>query len=118
MDGVVILSAEQVVSAWAFNWWAFVIAFVLITLFSLLMVYIHDLLDEIWLYVVFGVVSTIGGALFGFICSTPVEYETQYKVTIIDDVSMTEFYERYEVVEQEELIFTVREKTDEGNRSN
>ena len=113
MDGVVILVAEQVASAWAFNWLVFVIAFVLITLFSLLMVYINDLLDEIWLYVIFGVVSIIGGALFGFILSTPVEYEMQYKVTITDDVSMTEFYERYEVVEQEGLIFTVKEKTDE-----
>lgn len=42
----------------------------------------------------------------------PSAYETQYKVTISDSVSMTEFYEHYEVVDQEGKIFTVRERVE------
>jgi len=36
--------------------------------------------------------------------------ETHYQVTIDDTVSMTEFNERYEIIEQDGLIFTVKER--------
>ena len=36
--------------------------------------------------------------------------ETQYKVLISEEVSMTEFNERYEIVDQEGQIFTIKEK--------
>lgn len=39
----------------------------------------------------------------------PTEFETQYKVTISDEVSMNEFLERYEIVDQDGKIFIVRE---------
>lgn len=113
MDGVTILATEQVVSNSAFNWWAFVIAFVAIALFSLLLGYLYDILEEVLLYVMFGVFGVIGGVIGGLAFSIPTAYETQYKVTVASDVSMSEFYEHYEVVEQEGLIFTVKEKTDE-----
>ena len=41
----------------------------------------------------------------------PLEYETQYKVTISDEVLMNEFYGKYEIVEQDGKIFTIRERT-------
>ena len=34
----------------------------------------------------------------------------QYKVTISDDVNFVEFTERYEVIEQDDKIYTIREK--------
>ena len=34
----------------------------------------------------------------------------EYKVTIDDTVSMTEFYEKYKVIEQEGEIWTIRDK--------
>lgn len=61
------------------------------------------------------------GLLAGFIgfCVTmgitekPTAYETQYKVTISDEVTVSDFYEHYEVIEQDGKIFTVKEKTNE-----
>jgi hypothetical protein len=54
------------------------------------------------------VVSGIGAAI-----KTDEIVDTKYQVTISDEVSMTEFYEHYEVIEQDGKIFTVREKTNE-----
>lgn len=39
--------------------------------------------------------------------------DTKYEVIISDEVSLSEFYEHYEVIDQDGKIFTVREKTDE-----
>lgn len=39
--------------------------------------------------------------------------EIKYQVAISDQVLMTEFYEHYEVIDQDGKIFTVREKTNE-----
>lgn len=60
------------------------------------------------------------GALIGFFISlpigmlpafaaSPIEYETRYKITISDEVSMNDFLERYEILDQEGKIYTVRE---------
>jgi len=57
--------------------------------------------------------GVIGGVIGGFAFGIPTAYETQYKVTVASDVSMAEFYEHYEMIEQEGLIFTVKEKADE-----
>ena len=38
--------------------------------------------------------------------------ETRYDVIISENVSMTEFHEKYEIIEQNGKIFTVREKAD------
>ena len=37
-------------------------------------------------------------------------FDTKYEVTISDEVLLTEFYEKYEVISQNDKIFTVREK--------
>lgn len=113
MNGVMILATEQVASEHAFNWLAFAIGFVIVVIFSLSLGLAYDLLYDAAIYIVSGIFGIVGGVLVGFIFGIPIEYETQYKVTVTNDVSMTEFYERYEVVEQDGLIFTVREKTDE-----
>lgn len=63
--------------------------------------------------------GSVFGALLGFFffaltliaTEKPLAHETQYKVTIDDSVTMTEFYEHYEVIDQEGKIFTVREKS-------
>ena len=40
-------------------------------------------------------------------------YGTEYKVTISDEVSMNEFLEKYEIINQEGKIYTVRERETE-----
>jgi hypothetical protein len=43
----------------------------------------------------------------------PTETETRYQVLISDEVNFKEFNERYEVVSQDGLIYTVRERESE-----
>lgn len=51
------------------------------------------------------------GAMLGIVIANcvPTGYETIYEVVIDESVSMTEFLERYEIIEQRGKIFTIRE---------
>lgn len=56
------------------------------------------------------------GIIVGFIAAVTVgiveiEYYPTYKVTISDEVSMNEFMDKYEILEQEGKIYTVKERT-------
>ena len=59
-----------------------------------------------------GIISGImAGAIFGGgIFATPASYETHYKVAIDDSVSMNEFLDKYEILDQEGKIYTVKER--------
>lgn len=52
------------------------------------------------------------GVLLGAAGSTPIieKTEIQYKVTLSDEVSLNNFLERYEILEQEGKIYTIVEK--------
>ena len=56
------------------------------------------------------VLGSIYGAVFGNSAAEPIAYETQYKVTISEEISLKDFYEHYEILEQDGKIFTIREK--------
>ena len=118
MNGVEILTQAQVATEWAFNWTAFWIAFGIIT-FVVFIVGLAYLADDLCLPIVIAnfIISLIAGTLLGVfigvIGERPTAHETQYKVTITDEVSMTEFCEHYEVIDHDGKIFTVREKTNE-----
>lgn len=122
MQGVEILTSAQVAIGFAFNWSAFWITFGIIFIILCgagICSFLFDDLDE-GIIPAMSIVGIVFGILFGCLCAEevcpkPVNYETQYKVTISDEVSMTEFYEHYEVIEQDGKIFTVREKTNESN---
>lgn len=118
MTGVEILTSAEVVSEAAYNWTVFWITF------GAVFAIIELVAIGTWIsgdsdvsvipsFAIFGVVlGVILGVLSGGIWETPTAYETQYKVTISDEVSMNDFYERYEVIEQDGKIFTVRERTE------
>lgn len=55
------------------------------------------------------------GLAIGFFANLlfPLPPVTQYQVTINEEVSMAEFYEKYEIIEQDGQIFTIRERNDE-----
>lgn len=119
MNGVEILSQAQVATESTCNWQLgiFVLIGTIITGGVLAFFLAEE--DNKCGIAIFG--STIG-ALIGifFFALTlaatekPSAYETQYKVTISDSVSMTDFYEHYEVIDQEGKIFTVREINNEN----
>lgn len=59
-----------------------------------------------------GVLSALACSLItGFITNKPVEYETHYTVTISDEVNFHEFIQNYEIIKQEDKLFTIRKIT-------
>ena len=66
----------------------------------------------------YGIFGAIAGCIVGifayaiiFQCIFPVKF-IKYKVTISEEVSMTEFYEKYEIIDVDGAIYTIREKKD------
>lgn len=116
MTGVEILAMQEVTVATAFCWPAFWITFgvILAGLIAMaLLIKLNGCEEEgvlITCIIAGLILGTMLGAMVGGIFSEPTEYETEYKVTIDDTVSMNEFLERYEIIDQEGKIYTVREK--------
>ena len=106
MNGVEILSATALTSwyGWTFGVSLFItVATCLIILFST---------KEIGLGIGAVIIAFLLCALF-FGGLGIGEYETgeyEYKVTIDDSVSMNEFLDKYEILDQEGKIYTVKEK--------
>lgn len=66
-----------------------------------------------------GIIGAVLGCILGlfiyaiiFDAIMPEKY-IKYKVTISEDVSMTEFNERYEIIDVDGKIYTIKEKNDE-----
>ena len=116
MNGVEILSSEQVASEFAFNWIWFWIGFGIIFGMCMFLGIWHVATGECewWLILVCTFLGIIGGAMCGCVIgdvgATPTAYETHYKVTIDDSVSMNDFLDKYEIIDQEGKIYTVKEK--------
>ena len=116
MDGVTILNQYEVVSATRFSWPCFWIAFVVIAIFVAIVAFAAVSRDHDWktALIICAIAIPIAAGSFGalsgkVISPEPVEYETRYEVSVDDTVSMQEFYEKYEVIEQRGKIFVVRE---------
>lgn len=116
MSGVEILATEEVAIAWAsWNWKGFLLTVGLCFFVAIIAGILTGISDDWGLGVtIFFVIFIAGSALFGTLVGRttgePIEYETQYKVVIDDSVSMNEFLEEYEIIDQEGKIYTVREK--------
>lgn len=117
MNGVEILASEQVVTKYGLSGTAictmlivFIIAIIIgISCFSIRKRNWEDLLFCMFIG---ACISLLIGSVVQEETKVPLEYKTQYKVTISDEVLMNEFYDKYEIVEQDGKIFTVREKND------
>ena len=115
MTGVEILAMEEVAINFTFNWVAFFICFgAVLTIFILIGIAMSMCFDD-WKQLLVGlIVGTIIGGVFGTIIGfgsgTPTAFENQYKVTITDEVSMNEFTDTYEIINQDGKIYTVRER--------
>lgn len=120
MDGVTILNEIEVVQVVndTFNFTAAVIALI-VTVLTCAVVgfFLGRMEEEAFGGTVMGVfiglvLSAFVGSFFGTLFEYPPETETtmRYEVTIDDSVSLTEFYEHYNVIEQRDKIFVVEEK--------
>lgn len=123
MSGVEILTSQEVAIEYAFNWVAFWIAFGIAMIITIIAstLFAYYLSDEVSVGFSFSMLICVGlfcsvftGCLLGRIGQVPIKYETQYKVTISNEVKISDFYEKYEIIEQDGKIFTVREKQNEG----
>lgn len=117
MTGVEILAMEEVVVGTAFNWLAFWITVGLLAGVGLLVGFLSsshswgfewNWFAQIW--ILFLILGILFGVLSGFLSATPKETETHYKALISDEVSMNEFLEQYEIVDQEGKIYTIKER--------
>lgn len=118
MTGIEILATQDVVYTYASKLTVFCL--ILGVLFDMFMIIgiITSLLQHncsnLPVYIATGLlVGMIVGSQLCDILFIPIEYETQYKVTISDEVSMNEFLEKYEIIDQEGKIFTIRERNQE-----
>lgn len=111
MTGVEILAINEVVIETCFNWSLFgIVGGVIFGIMLLIGISTRDL-EIFFVFILCGIFM---GGFFGFLVGaaheTPVEYQTQYKVVISDEVLMSEFTEKYEVVNQEGKIYTIIER--------
>ena len=111
MPGVEILSSSEVVIDYSFNITAFWITTIIgIFIFTILLCNTFDDISEIVVFIIFSIIlSSLFGTLIGMVTSKPSEYETQYKVTVSDEVAMNDFLDGYEIIDQEGKIYIVRE---------
>lgn len=71
-------------------------------------------------YVLGAAIGLFVGMLAGFFSSiaigfVEIEYYPTYKVTISDEVSMNEFMNKYEILNQDGKIYTVKERISDAN---
>ena len=111
MDGVIILNSYEsltnfgsillmsILCAWS-------LAAAIVALFALLK-YRCDSWKEFAILIVCLVLFIVCG------CLVPEDkYETHYQVTVDNSVSMNEFQDKYEIIEVEGKIYTVRERVE------
>jgi hypothetical protein len=118
MTGVEILASSEVEVDWLFNWKVFwiavIVTWIVMFVISIIVYIIDGNLDAAFIPAATIICGTLGGimfgVLFGCVKGEPIEYETQYKVTISDEVLMNELLEKYEIIEQDGKIYKVRER--------
>lgn len=115
MSGVDILSFEEVVTETALNEVATSIVVSVTLLIAIIIgitsaIYYSDVCEFFGMLIIGVILSLIFGSVTSIITKVPSEHKTQYKVTISDEVSLNEFNDRYEIIDQEGKIYTVREK--------
>ena len=115
MSGVEILSTTEVVTDYVWNYWLTGFIYIgIIIICGLAGYFCSDRFDKF----VNTIIGCVAGAIIGLLIylfsaaltSKPVAYEMEYKVTISDEVSMNEFLDKYEIIEQEGKIYTVMER--------
>lgn len=111
MEGVTILAVNEAVEAGGFDITVAILFLLLATVIGL--AYGAAGKEPVLGTIVGACLGLIMGTFLGFATAEPASPET-YKVTISDTVNFNEFNERYEIISQEGLIYTITEKTDEN----
>ena len=110
MNGVEILNSETIYNTFLPEVWlglGLMFGFICVGLFVWSISEGYDILP--WIFIVFVVVCIVIGSLGGTPNKNDISH-IEYKVTIDDSVSMNEFLDKYEILDQEGKIYTVRER--------
>ena len=118
MDGITVLSQSEIMIT---PTWTYIITIIALIVFVVSMIitssFHHNRIETI-----FGISSIYCFILFifGLFCIDFIEKPTgkyTYKVTISDEVNFVEFNNKYEIIDQDGLIYTIKEK-ENNNESN
>lgn len=125
MDGITILNEiVNTIEPLPMGTWIFLLGLVIIGTILLVVGFIVLIKEECWGFLP---VLVLFGLLFGFAWwATFLSYKdtqrepytiTQYEVTLSNDISLTEFNKKYEIIEQRGDIYVIqeKEKIDEQN---
>ena len=110
MNGVEILSSETIYNTILPEYWLGIgLGCALLFVFAMSLCFANDHIILGCIYIALALGSVIVGGLGGAYSNTDISY-TEYKVTIDDSVSMNEFLDKYEILDQEGKIYTVKER--------
>lgn len=111
MNGVEILSSETIYHP-ILPWWCGLIAFVAVCIFTML--FVNYCANGKIIPICLSLFMLINSAMIIYLAlssdKTNIDY-IKHKATINDSVSMNEFMDKYEILDQEDKIYTVKEKT-------
>lgn len=112
MNGVQILSSVEVGVDYVSNWWLMGFIFLGCIAFGGIVGFRahHDSEEAVVGCLVGTLIGLLVWSLIGLCTCKPTAYETHYKVTIDDSVPLNEFLDKYEIIDQEGKIYTVRER--------
>ena len=115
MNGVEILASTEVVAESAYNtttFWTVVSIGSIMTAIICVCLWANEgfSTDIIGIACIGVLISCFIGGAAGIGCATPTKYETQYKVTISDEVSINDFMDKSEILDQDGKIYTVKER--------
>lgn len=111
MEGIEVLSVGETVVNPDYNIGLMFFVGLFITVFGIITAIISDEESIAFLGVVLGLFI---GIWVGFTTAKP-EYAPAYKVTISDTVSLNDFNEKYEILEQDGKIYTIKERMPDAN---
>lgn len=110
MNGVEILSSETIYNTILPEYFLGIgLGISLILVFVMAACFANDRIIAGFICIVLAFSSAIVGSLGGTISKTDIDH-IEYKVTIDDSVSMNEFLDKYEILDQEGKIYTVKER--------
>ena len=116
MNGVEILSSQPIYQI-EHLWWFILLGAGLGFLISLIGAIIDGVsLGFKWGHTILVLVGTAVGCFMGLVPAVAVEIKTdtidyiEYKVTVDDSVLINEFLDKYEILDQEGKIYTVKER--------
>ena len=116
MNGVEILSSQPIYQIDRLRWFVLLGAGL-----GFLVSLIAAIIDGVslgfeWVHLALVCAGTFAGCFIGLVPAVAIEIKTdtidyiEYKVTVDDSVPMNEFLDKYEILDQEGKIYTVKEK--------